>query len=537
MEKTVKAVLTHDGLVWVLTDSRWRNGFTVPLRKHGWKRVSPVKWVNHSTKAALQFRRHADRKAREIFDRILIKSYAAPLEWPLPSYLDPLQKEGVQWALTRSRSYLAHAPGAGKTCEAVTAALMLHKPGGQALFIVPPTLTTNWVREVRRWAKAYDLVKFTCQIVPESKMQQSMYWGSNFVICPDSMLTKPWVYEALKHQKFDFVAVDEASRFKELSAQRTLALFGGKHQKQNFAGLTKNARRVVLLDGSPMPNRPAELWTPVIKLAPEVIDFMDFHDYGVKYCNARFVHDGYVQSWDYSGSSNEKELHDKLASKFMHFIPESKLNHPERRRSLIYMNEDVRSRQQRKWEAANLSDINFDDIIERDTDRAGNGNLARFRRELGLRKVDWVVKYVKERLEQGEAVLLFAWHREVIFALDLFFSTMKGPVNHSVVMGGTAPGWRERSFDRFQSGEINLIIGNIASMGRGHNLQRATRAVFAEWSWSDETNKQCEKRISRRGNAKKYVKCDYIVCPDSMDEPVLRAVMRKVKTFKKVIGE
>ena len=79
---------------------------------------------------------------------------------------------------------------------------------------------------------------------------------------------------------------------------------------------------------------------------------------------------------------------------------------------------------------------------------------------------------------------------------------------------------------------------NIAAGGRGHNLQRADRVVFAEWAWNDETNKQCEKRASRKGRDKDLpVRCNYIVCPNSMDEPILNAVFKKTESVKKVIGE
>lgn len=88
-----------------------------------------------------------------------------------------------------------------------------------------------------------------------------------------------------------------------------------------------------------------------------------------------------------------------------------------------------------------------------------------------------------------------------------------------------------------QKGNCRLIIGNIAAMGRGHNLQRADRIVFGEFSWTDELNKQCEKRASRRGRDQAaFVRCEYIVAPNSMDEAILGSVFSKARNVKRVIG-
>lgn len=480
-------------------------------------------------KTAATFSRFADVSAKRILDRILVKQYSIEgIEFP--SFLDPLQVDGVKWVLSRSRSYLAHAPGAGKTCEAIVSA-MLTKGEGQVVFIVSPQLTANWAREV---AKFYPLVApeavkawHPIAVIPESNKQQFTGWRAEFLIIPDSMLTKAWVLEKLKGIKKRFVAVDEASRFKDPTAQRTIALFGGKLKDGSTSrGLIQDAHHAVLLDGSPMTSRPIELWAPTYATAPEAIDFMNYTQFGLRYCGAIKDARG---GWEFKHSSNEQELKQKLTHSFMHIIGEEKLNHPERRRKMVFMNKDVRSSEQKSWERNHLSDFSLSDIDE----EASRGDMAHYRAELGMRKVPWVSAYVKDRLEtKGESVLLFAHHRDVVQALADKLSKF----NPGIVIGGTLAVHRERMFSEFQAGERKLLILNIAAGGRGHNLQRADRVVFGEWAWTDETNKQCEKRTSRRGNEKLFTPCDYIVCPSSMDEVVLKSVFAGAARVKKVIG-
>lgn len=462
-------------------------------------------------KAAADIRHLSDNKAKRIFDQAFSCRYPMP-HLPKLSFLDAHQIEGIKWILTRKRSYLAHAPGAGKTAQAIIAA-KLSEGLGKTIFIVPPSLTINWRREIE---------KFSCNInvwpdagiIPTSERQQSAPWRADILIVPDSMLTRRWVYERLMNMPIKFIAVDEASRFKEPTSQRTKALFNGLMQK---------ARHAVLMDGSPMPNRPMELWAPTFAMDPEAIDCMDMSDFGFAYCGAKLNDRGV---WEFTGASRLEQLQGKLQRSFMHVVGESKLKHPERQRSMLFMDQDVRSKEHKTWERKHLGELEFNDDTQ--------GELARFRRQLGIKKIPFVARYVRERLtNKNESILLFAWHREVCEGLAKELSEWKP----GVVMGGVSNDQRENIFRDFQSGKTKIIIGNISAMGRGHNLQRADRIIFAEFSWTDELNKQCEKRASRRGNDRAFVRCEYIVAPNSMDEKVLASVFTKAKRVEKVIGE
>jgi len=508
-------------------------------------------WKSHSwgfstdnLGAAAKFRGIAVPKVERIFKRIFQEWYRLPRSFGGPKanlHLDDHQVDGIDWILTRKRSYLAHAPGAGKTAQVILAAC-LAEGEGQTVFVVPPALVKNWEREIWKFTEWLDVFP-TIGIVGASDEQESVAWRAQFIIVPDSMLAKPWVYARLEKMKVKFLAVDEASRFKEPTAERTVALFGGRLENgQTYSGIHKKARHAVLLDGSPMPNRPIELWAPVYAMDPESIDCMNYDDFGMRYGGAKPNARG---TWEYKYSSHEDELKKRLQKSFMHVVHESELDHPERLRSILVMTDDVRSREHRAWERKNpivpLSGVRV--VSSWSEDRA-QGEMARFRRELGIRKVPWVAAYVRDRLEQkGESILLFAWHREVAISL---FERLSGHVatephaahvkHVGMVIGGTPPKYREEVFRRFQAGECKVLIMNIAAGGRGHNLPNADRVVFAEYSWTDETNKQAEKRASRRGSHNMHVRCEYVVCPDSMDEIVLNSVFTKEKRVKKVIG-
>lgn len=493
------------------------------------EKIDAQTFRTNSLKTAIDYRQYADKKAAKVFDRVLNKEYFdidVPLLLPieLHSFLDPHQVRGVAWVLSRSRSYLAHAPGAGKTLQAIAASILC-KGSGPVLFIVPPGLTVNWEREIWKWTECAGILP-SISIVPQSPKQDLIAWRAEFIICPDSMLAKDWVYKNLLALPFKFIAVDEASRFKDHETQRAAALFGGRRNGVTYPGLIYKARHVVLLDGSPMPNRPMELWAPTYAMDPEAIDFLSQHEFGLRYCGATVNPWG---AWEYKYSSNEDELKEKLQRNFMHVVNEDELSHPERLRSIVFMSEDPRTAEMKEWDKKNLNKIDFSSLSE----DASQGELATMRRELGLRKIPWIIEYVKERLLKNESILLFAWHREVCTALSEILCRF---ASTGLVMGGTKPQEREEIFKKFQEGRVKVIVGNISAMGRGHNLQKADRVIFGEYSWTDETNKQCEKRASRKGSSKKFVRCDYIAAPNTLDEPVLNAVFTKARNTKRIIG-
>lgn len=511
--------LSFDHGEFILT----KPGIKEPRHLAHWKWSGKETWVTTNLKAASAYRKFSDEIAEKVFNRSFTKFYDTPWLPPL-SFLDPHQREGVEWILSRSRSYLAHAPGAGKTCQTIVASLLLLS-ARPALFIVPPTLTLNWERETNRFSNLMGIYT-TVSIVPKSTKEFIMNWGADFIICPDSMITKDWVYEKLLHLKPRLIAVDEASRFKEPFSQRSKAFYGGKINEKTYPGLFQDCPHTVFLDGSPLLNRSMELWAPTYCLNPMAIDCMEYYDFGFKYGGPVLTKFG---NYEFKGNTNQDELRERLQKDFMHVVPESSLNHPERRRSLVYMNEDVRSKDVKAWEQKNVKNLRLNDIKE----GADRGDLAEIRFKIGMQKVPWVVKYIKERFEaRPQSILLFAWHREVCEELCEGLEEF----NPALVYGGTKSVERERSIKEFNSGKRQLLVGNIQSLGRGHNIQRADRVTFAEYSWTDELNKQCEKRSSRRGNNKSHIRCEYIVLPNSIDELVLQSVFRKEKAVKKVIG-
>ena len=480
---------------------------------------------------AARFRKYADNKTENIFQKLMLKVYPLPSSGPIcPDGLElmPFQKEkGIPFILSGSRRYLAHQPGLGKSAQAICA---VNTKPGRALIICPSFLKTTWAREITKWAVNFPSIA----VVPESHRQNEMNWKADFVICSDSMLLKEWVRHNIYRTEFRHIYIDEGHRFQTPGASRTTALFGGVvpdakgKAKLRSPGLIYNSDHVTVLSGTPMLGTPIELWPILYAMAPEVIDFMPYQDFGFRYCGAFTDERGH---WHFTGSSNEGELNNRLMGRFMQRLTKNDVLHdlPDKIREVVVMDEDPRSAKVLRMEREALKELDGARVDKPERLE----EYAVLRHELGLAKVDWVSRFVAGYLESdpNEQIILFAYHRDVVALLAERLSNF----NPMVINGGVSNEKRTEFEDLFQSKKRRLIIGNIDAMNLGLTLTAAKRVVFCEVSYTPANNEQAEDRAHRIGQ-KDSVFVQYVVMPNSFDEISLNIILRKESSIRKVIG-
>lgn len=495
-----------------------------------WAAIDNTTFTTRSVQAAAQFRQHAEGKAKKIFEKLMLRTMVVPSGGSLsPKGLElmPFQRlKGVPHILKSNRSYLAHQPGLGKTAQAIAA---VNAKPGRALVIAPSFLRTTWAREITKWSTR-DFPSITQ--IPAATSAAQINWAADFVICSDSMLMKDWVVEKLREQNFRFIFIDEGHRFKTPDAQRTLALFGGRLGYKHFPGLIYSAEHVCVLSGTPMLNRPIELWPVLFAMAPELIDFMPYNDFGFRYGGARQDERG---RWIFPGSSREAELRDRIMGRFMQRITKRDVldQLPDKIREVLVVDG---SQVYRKPEVAKL-----DQELMRRFESGGYekprhlGEYAEVRHANGLAKVGWAAEFVSSILREDdtEQVIVFAHHRDVVAKLARH--KLVAPYYPMVINGGVDVKIRTLIEDTFQRGMKRLIIGNIDAMNLGLTLTKATRVVFVEYAWTPALNEQAEDRAHRIGQHDSVL-CQYLVLPGSIDEMILNSILTKEKRIGRVIG-
>lgn len=431
------------------------------------------------------------------------------------------QEKGIFHVLTRKRSYLAHAPGAGKTLQAIAAHWIRRATTSPdrttSIIICPPSLVANWRREILKWSP---VIRAALKQKPGALTISPVGINPNigtpffdaradFIICPDSILHA--ASPRLATVSSVVTAVDEASRFKTPTARRSQAIYS--------SGMVQKAQHFVMLDGSPMTLGAVDLWAPMYFLDPEAIDFRTFQDYCEHFTVTQETRFGIK----YAGSKNLAELRKRFFLRLGHGVVEKDLYHPVRLREIVQIGESNFDTEE--FGERGLAELGTMPSL----DETGNDSLAEYRRRVGLEKIPGAIDYIGRRLQDGRKVLVFAYHREVCERLATQFNTVP-------LYGGVSSHIREYEVSEFKRGRTKIIVGGIGPMGRGHNIQEADEVIFSEYSWSDEENKQAEKRASRMGNDAIVTPCTYLALKDSVDERILTSVLRKQGDFDAVFG-
>lgn len=501
-------------------------------RKAGF-RFHPDKkiWYTPSAIVASRLRTYAvDETAQKEIDRhaISIEPFGGQLHVPPNENLLPFQIEAVLYALSRNRSYLALDPGLGKTPIAAVIAATLRDYGYQFVFICPPFLTRNTEEEFKRFApNLYSGIL---------KPKGAIFNGGDVFIVPDSIISSVRAREAISNfvvarkERGEKVLlfIDEAHRYKNDTASRTKALLGFNDLLDGRqAGIADQMDRITYLSGTPMPNRPMELFPILSHSAAETIQGMTRFEFGHRYC------DGFKDAWGYNfdGASNMSELAANVKDKFMlRFKKKDVMKElPPKTEEIVVLSEEL-TQTHLEFESALLNKYSPEDLmkglIQVDLGKE-TLPLATYRRELGTRKVKPVAEFIKSQLEESdENIIVFAIHKETIHLLQLELEKYL-PL---VITGQTKMEDRHTIVKAFQSDKstCRVIIGNIQAMGVGLTLTKASRVIFAEFSWVPADNEQASDRAHRIGQ-KENVLVQYLVYPNSVDKAVIETVLRKKK--------
>jgi SWI/SNF-related matrix-associated actin-dependent regulator 1 of chromatin subfamily A len=471
------------------------------------------RWYTETPRVAAKLREHADDEARKEIDRLLLRNspWLSPL--PYPSHLKPypFQLEAARFALARNRSYLGLDPGLGKTPTAAIVANALAIP---TVVICPPFLTRNTQAEFEKWSTwKPKIVRLESGLGLVKGLQES----ANILIVPDSLLTKLPVQGVIsgiaKSHPQALLVVDEAHRYKTPDAQRTRAL---------FETIAPQFSRQVFLSGTPMPNRPIELYPVLANAAPETINFRNRHKYALRYCAAK--HDGF--GWDYSGHSNLPELREKVIGTFMLRMKKKDVMKelPPKTEEIVVIGD--RPAKLIALEEKILAAHSPADLVAH---QVTSDHIASYRRELGLLKMKSSLDFIRSLLDEGEeSLLVFAYHKDVIAALE----TKLGKYRPLVITGATPNAKRHEIVKTFQEdADRRLFIGNYQAAGVGLTLTKATRVVFVEIPWVPAELEQASDRAHRIGQ-RDHVFVQLLVFANSLDRAVVETILSK----RKVIG-
>lgn len=488
------------------------------------------RWWTDDPERAARLREIADEPALAAIDAALVsagqareasRATDATIDIPAPEGLEymPFQKAGIAYAMARPACLIGDEMGLGKTIQAV--GLINADPTIRRILVVcPASLKINWSRELEKW-----LTRPLRIIIADAKTGQAQADYADILVVNYDVLTKmPWLAET----EWDLIIIDEAHYIKNIKAQRTQAT------------RTLKGRRRLILTGTPITNRPAELFSLINYLAP--VAWPKFMPYALRYCDAIRTRWG----WDFSGSSHLDELQDKLrASILVRRLKKDVLTElPPKRRQIIELPTNglapiveaekeafeahrattERLRTQVELAKAGDDEAAYTAAVTRLREAMGVafGEMSRLRHETAVAKLPQVIGHVQDALESEGKVVVFAWHHDVIDGICAAF-----PDTSVQLTGRDAQADRQSAVDRFQTDpEVRLFVGSITAAGVGLTLTASSHVVFAELDWVPGNISQAEDRLHRIGQIDNVL-VQHLVLDDSLDAQMAKTIVQK----------
>ena len=461
-----------------------------------------------------------DRGTRARLERDLAELHCG-IEWskasttdynpPCPeglSYL-PYQKAGIEYSVCNSRGgvLIADEMGLGKTIQAIGYMNVTHP--NNVLIVCPATVKLNWQNELIKWMIHYTPsgVAYGSEPFPDTPI----------VIINYDILMR--FHDEIHSKTWKLLVSDECHYLKNPEAKRTLEVLGSKRDKVEGIKTEKK----IFLTGTPILNKPKEIFPVLNYLDPKT--FPSFYTFGKRYCGGFNAETG----WDFNGASNLEELNVKLRTSVMirRLKKDVLKDLPPKIRQIIeikgdkrIMKEEVKRFTEFKKQVQSLDIGVFESLAE----------LAKIRHETALSKVPAVINHLKDIIDQGQKVICFAWHRDVIKKIDKAFDE-----NACLIMGDTPVKLRQAAVDRFQNDKNSrLFLGNIKAAGVGINLSAASVVVFAELDWVPGVMTQAEDRPHRIGQ-KSSVLVQHLVLTGSIDAFMAKILIRKQEIIDKAL--
>lgn len=424
--------------------------------------------------------------------------------------LRPFQKDGVKFLASRTAALLADEQGLGKTAQAICAADELK--ARKILIVCPALVKLNWKREIERWSKT----KLNIQILNGRK--DNVLPETDILIVNYDLLISLDLFRQLVKRQYAVGIFDEAHYLRNRGSKRTKAVL-------LKGALASRCMYKWFLTGTPILNRPVELY-PILKaVAPKVIAPYDsFVQYALRFCDAYWDDVQFIAK----GASNMDDLAARLSSGFM--LRRLKKDHlkelPDKEYQMICIPAEGRVKKLVEQEFTfSKGDAKYHAV-------GGDGaELARIRHELALSKVKTCIDHIEDVLEGTQKIVVFAYHRDVILQL---YEGLKqyGPL---VIAGDVPQKTRQAAVDMFQTNpNARVMIGQIQAAGIGITLTAAAHVIFVESSWVPGEIDQATDRCHRIGQ-KDSVLVQFLVIEKSLEENMLRTIIDKKQTIAKVI--
>jgi len=408
------------------------------------------------------------------------------------------QLAGVKFIIDNPRCLLGDDMGLGKSLMSLCAI----PPDHGAIIVVPASVKYNWAKECRRWRpelrpRVLSAAAAAVDVLPRFPGEVVIL---NYDILPDIDGACP---------TFPLMIIsDEAHAFKNTRTKR--------HKTMKAWG--RLADRFVIMTGTPMTNRPPDLWgtLEVAGLAVKAFDSM-------KNFRRLFGMPERGGSWEgcYPSDQVPAMLRQVMLRRTQEEVlpdlpPFSHTVHTvssELSPELIAMLDDIYDDVKAELDSKVLPDFT---------------RMSKVRSLLAQAKVGDMLDIIEQHEDNDTPLVVFSVHKKPLE----FAATREG---WALITGSLKVAERQAIVERFQAGELKGLALTIGAGSVGITLTHAAHMLFVDLDWTPALNHQAECRIRRIGQAANHLSYTRMVVQHALDARVEELLAWKTELFRQTI--
>ena len=432
------------------------------------------------------------------------------------SNLHDYQSKAVQHILENDFCALFLDCGLGKTVITLTALAKLSDRFDIAkVLVVAPlrVVKSVWSQEAGQWGQCKHLTFSHITGTPAQRTQALQKKADIYLINYENI---SWL---IKNQTFDFdtVVFDELSMMKSTKAKRF----------KDFKKVLPDVDRVIGLTGTPASNGLLDLYSQIFLLDKGQRLGRTYSGYRNRY----FVSDYLGYNWSLRDGA-EDQIYQKLEDICLSLSADDYLQLPDRIDNVIHLDFPEKTKKQyRELEKEFLLELE-QDTVEVTSAAALTNKLLQFcNGAVYTTEGGWSNTH-EIKLDALDDIIQEAVGQPVFVAYNYKsdLARIKERFPHAEHIGDSPD-----TIERWNSGQIPILLAHPASAGHGLNLQKGGNIlVWFGLNWSLEKQIQFNARLHRQGQTKPVI-IHHLAVTDSVDMTVLEALNGKHTTQKALL--
>jgi SNF2 family DNA or RNA helicase len=438
--------------------------------------------------------------------------------------------------------------GTGKTKVLIDNMSMLYDNGkiDSALIIAPKGVVKTWYEQElpTHLPKHIENVTVLWQSNITKKQQVSldnlMKIGTELhilIMNVEALSTKKGVDFAFKflNSHNALMAIDESTTIKTPSAKRT----------KSIISLGKMAKYRRIMTGSPVTKNPLDLYTQCLYLDPYLLDFQSYYAFRNRYAEMKTLNVRGRSIQVVNKFINLNELSDKLQGFSYRVLKEDCLDLPEKiymKRHISLTHDQIKVYDQMKKTAlATLNGKTTSTMtVLTQLMRLQQITCGHFVADDGSTQ-DIQSNRIKELMDvldeiEGKAIIWGHWQRDIKNIIKAIVDEY-GPGSVVDYYGLTPQDERQNNIRKFQNDpKCRFLVGTPQTGGYGITLTQANTVIYYSNGYDLEKRLQSEDRAHRIGQKKNVTYVD-LICEDTVDEKIVKALRKKINVASQVLGE